>query len=433
MEIIDKQQKTMIKDLIIAGDKDLLNALDDYENGDTSQLEKLVKKGLENKAQDLDLLDDLDLDFLTFNEGGAAARSRNTSQTGEGDANVTNKSTRSSKLRSSFIYVKNALDGNEKDTAAGAQQGSYEDDGIGELDFNDDYGGADYLDVLANSGTSNNVTTTDGGRTIISDSQNIHRSNQGQSQSQPLQSNSSLSTLDTNQRNRSNTFSSLLAETPPTTESQQNNFGRWMDGPVSIGSLENLTTKYLLDSDNLSLTDDLRNIIVTPEIEQLGEDERIDASNSNDMETESSKPSRAKSKKVKEKKPKGEKKTSKKDGKSSKKDEKNKSKDSQGSEPRPIVHGLGRPRSMSDPNLVTSTDADGLLHVDRPEGWVGAYSPESRKMRIDRFMKKRNHRVWTKKVKYDVRKNFADSRLRVKGRFVKKEDELLMRDLLSLT
>ena len=33
--------------------------------------------------------------------------------------------------------------------------------------------------------------------------------------------------------------------------------------------------------------------------------------------------------------------------------------------------------------------------------------------------------------KYDVRKNFADSRMRVKGRFVKKEDEDLLRELVS--
>jgi hypothetical protein len=36
-------------------------------------------------------------------------------------------------------------------------------------------------------------------------------------------------------------------------------------------------------------------------------------------------------------------------------------------------------------------------------------------------------------VKYGVRKNFADSRLRVKGRFVKKEDEELVRELLKIT
>ena len=48
------------------------------------------------------------------------------------------------------------------------------------------------------------------------------------------------------------------------------------------------------------------------------------------------------------------------------------------------------------------------------KGFVGAYSPEARRARIERFLAKRDKRVWTKKVKYDVRKNFADSRLRVK-------------------
>jgi len=76
-------------------------------------------------------------------------------------------------------------------------------------------------------------------------------------------------------------------------------------------------------------------------------------------------------------------------------------------------------------DIVTSTE--------KKDGWVGAYSPESRKLRIERFLRSRQKRVWTKKVKYDVRKNFADSRLRVKGRFVKKEDEMLMRDLMSIT
>jgi hypothetical protein len=49
-------------------------------------------------------------------------------------------------------------------------------------------------------------------------------------------------------------------------------------------------------------------------------------------------------------------------------------------------------------------------------GYVGAYSPEQRRQRIEKFIEKRGRRVWTKKVKYDVRKNFADSRLRVKVR-----------------
>ncbi|KAL0591700.1 hypothetical protein ABG067_000842 [Albugo candida] len=64
---------------------------------------------------------------------------------------------------------------------------------------------------------------------------------------------------------------------------------------------------------------------------------------------------------------------------------------------------------------------------------IGNYSPSARKKRIERFLEKRKHRVWSKKVDYDVRKVFANSRLRVKGRFVKKEDEELLCKLLSMT
>uniref|UniRef100_K3WZ66 CCT domain-containing protein n=1 Tax=Globisporangium ultimum (strain ATCC 200006 / CBS 805.95 / DAOM BR144) TaxID=431595 RepID=K3WZ66_GLOUD len=65
--------------------------------------------------------------------------------------------------------------------------------------------------------------------------------------------------------------------------------------------------------------------------------------------------------------------------------------------------------------------------------YIGSYSPEARRKRIERFLEKRKHRVWSKKVDYDVRKNFANSRLRVKGRFVKKEDEELLCQLMSFT
>ena len=54
---------------------------------------------------------------------------------------------------------------------------------------------------------------------------------------------------------------------------------------------------------------------------------------------------------------------------------------------------------------------------------VGIYSLHERRARVARFLEKREKRVWTRKIKYDVRKNFADSRIRSKGRFVKKKDE----------
>ena len=40
--------------------------------------------------------------------------------------------------------------------------------------------------------------------------------------------------------------------------------------------------------------------------------------------------------------------------------------------------------------------------------------------------------MWDHKIKYGVRKNFADRRLRVRGRFVRKEDEELLRDILTM-
>ena len=97
------------------------------------------------------------------------------------------------------------------------------------------------------------------------------------------------------------------------------------------------------------------------------------------------------------------------------------------------VAGDGPALVKERPRFKTSLDENGLLCVERPEGWIGVYSPENRKLRLERFKAKRHKRVWTRRVKYDVRKSFADSRLRVKGRFVKKEDELLMRELISLT
>ncbi|KAL7452340.1 hypothetical protein ACHAWC_005310 [Mediolabrus comicus] len=86
--------------------------------------------------------------------------------------------------------------------------------------------------------------------------------------------------------------------------------------------------------------------------------------------------------------------------------------------------GLTKEALMSDPNLTVRIDEDGLIDVvKRPEGWIGAYSPKSRELRIKKFLAKRKRRVsWVNRVKYDVRKNLADSKLRVKGRFVKKEE-----------
>ena len=97
------------------------------------------------------------------------------------------------------------------------------------------------------------------------------------------------------------------------------------------------------------------------------------------------------------------------------------------------IPGSRFPHSLDDPLLRFSVDAKDLHQCKRPDGWIGAYSPASRRVRLERFLAKRLQRVWTNTVIYDGRKNFADIRLRVKGRCIKKEDELMMPELISLT
>ncbi|KAK9931256.1 hypothetical protein M0R45_018540 [Rubus argutus] len=60
--------------------------------------------------------------------------------------------------------------------------------------------------------------------------------------------------------------------------------------------------------------------------------------------------------------------------------------------------------------------------AEDPNFKVGKLSVEERKEKIHRYMKKRNERNFTKKIKYACRKTLADSRPRVRGRFAKNDD-----------
>lgn len=53
---------------------------------------------------------------------------------------------------------------------------------------------------------------------------------------------------------------------------------------------------------------------------------------------------------------------------------------------------------------------------------AGKLTVEQRKEKISRYMKKRNERNFSKKIKYACRKTLADSRPRVRGRFAKNDD-----------
>ncbi|KAL2332082.1 hypothetical protein Fmac_019663 [Flemingia macrophylla] len=50
------------------------------------------------------------------------------------------------------------------------------------------------------------------------------------------------------------------------------------------------------------------------------------------------------------------------------------------------------------------------------------YSPEEKKVRIERYRNKRNQRNFNKKIKYACRKTLADSRPRIRGRFARNDE-----------
>mmetsp|Transcript_28122 Transcript_28122/g.41088 ORF Transcript_28122/g.41088 Transcript_28122/m.41088 type:complete len:427 (+) Transcript_28122:218-1498(+) len=86
--------------------------------------------------------------------------------------------------------------------------------------------------------------------------------------------------------------------------------------------------------------------------------------------------------------------------------------------------------STTDPNTASASSATVdhsvttcPLDLVNKDGRIGIYRPEARKARIAKFHSKRKMRIWRKRIKYDCRKKLADSRPRIKGRFVKRSDE----------
>ncbi|KAL7572534.1 hypothetical protein ACA910_000357 [Epithemia clementina (nom. ined.)] len=73
-------------------------------------------------------------------------------------------------------------------------------------------------------------------------------------------------------------------------------------------------------------------------------------------------------------------------------------------------------------SAATAAAASMTMELLNKDGRIGIYLPEARKARIARFHAKRARRIWRKRIKYDCRKKLADSRPRIKGRFVKRSD-----------
>lgn len=57
---------------------------------------------------------------------------------------------------------------------------------------------------------------------------------------------------------------------------------------------------------------------------------------------------------------------------------------------------------------------------------IGRYTPAERRVRLERYREKRATRNYNRRVKYDCRKMIADKRIRVQGRFVKRDEEVAL-------
>jgi hypothetical protein len=415
--LIDRETKGILKDLIIIGDEELQEAIDRYEGGDPSLLEEMISSGaLQNRLpKDIDILGDLDLDFLTMDDGmdqvggeGGNLGDIEPLQNGVDDLDsiITSSLTSAQHIPSqreagipSRAGLQNVNIKQEDGQPPNMVSPPY-DDGIGELEFAGDFVSdqADFMQIphQAFGSKQTSAAASPAEATLLNEFESRMRSN--------------------------SLFSALLNDprggtTTAGADGQNAQYGQWMDSNTSSPNGAKKKPGININKSNRRASAPVINSGLGASLEQYkGKSEVVIT------------------KEEQKRRDKKEKKERKEMEKQERKDKKEQAK-KKAAEDEMVVHvpGSGRPRSLSDPNLSATVDQHGLMQVDRPDGWVGAYSPESRTVRIERFMAKRNHRVWTKTVKYDVRKNFADSRLRVKGRFVKKEDELLMRELMSLT
>lgn len=80
------------------------------------------------------------------------------------------------------------------------------------------------------------------------------------------------------------------------------------------------------------------------------------------------------------------------------------------------------PSALSNTSPTNASPATFQMELLNKDGRIGIYLPDARKARIARFHAKRKMRIWRKRIKYDCRKKLADSRPRIKGRFVKRSD-----------
>lgn len=68
---------------------------------------------------------------------------------------------------------------------------------------------------------------------------------------------------------------------------------------------------------------------------------------------------------------------------------------------------------------ATLTAMEKYSSIYNKNGRIGIYTKDERAAIIRRYRDKKKRRVWKKQIRYYCRKNLADRRIRIKGRFVK--------------
>lgn len=71
----------------------------------------------------------------------------------------------------------------------------------------------------------------------------------------------------------------------------------------------------------------------------------------------------------------------------------------------------------------SANNVQGTMDDKNDKIMIGKLTLEERKKKIEMYLEKRRKRTYRKKISYNCRKNVADKRVRIKGRFVKKNEK----------
>lgn len=80
------------------------------------------------------------------------------------------------------------------------------------------------------------------------------------------------------------------------------------------------------------------------------------------------------------------------------------------------------PYDVKEPSSQLMKFPETDLRLPRVRKQIGKLTYEERQRKIERYRAKRTSRVWKKRISYSCRKRVADKRIRIKGRFVSKEE-----------